>query len=207
MMLPTSRKSSSSNPRIVAAWLPTRTPDAIVGGRSSNGTVLRFVVTPTACSRSSASLPDHSVSRRSSWRRCVSVPPVTQVDAAAEERLAEHVGVRADLALVVAEAVRPGDQEAGRLRGDHVLERPALEAGEDRAVDRLRVLLAAEDEPRARPGQGLVRRRGDDVAVARRDSGWRPAATSPAKCAMSHQRSAPTSSAIRRNIAVSTVRG
>ena len=37
--------------------------------------------------------------------------------------------------------------------------------------------------------------------------GWSPAATRPAKWAMSHQRSAPTSSAMRRNIAVSTVRG
>ena len=37
--------------------------------------------------------------------------------------------------------------------------------------------------------------------------GCRPAATSPEKCAMSHQSSAPTSSAILRNSHVSTVRG
>ena len=37
--------------------------------------------------------------------------------------------------------------------------------------------------------------------------GWRPAATSPAKCAMSQTRSAPTSSAIARNLWSSTVRG
>ena len=37
--------------------------------------------------------------------------------------------------------------------------------------------------------------------------GCSPAATRPAKCAMSHQSSAPISSATRRNIAVSTVRG
>ena len=41
--------------------------------------------------------------------------------------------------------------------------RPA--AREDGAVDRRGVLLAAEDEPRARAGQGLVRRRADDVAI------------------------------------------
>ena len=52
-----------------------------------------------------------------------------------------------------------------RLRGDHVLERAALHAGEDGAVDRLRVLLAAEDEAGPRPGERLVRGRGDDVAV------------------------------------------
>jgi hypothetical protein len=37
--------------------------------------------------------------------------------------------------------------------------------------------------------------------------GCKPAATRPAKCAMSQSRSAPTSSAISRNFAVSTVRG
>ena len=40
----TSRKSSSSKPRIVAAGVPIRTPEATIGGRSSNGTVLRFTV-------------------------------------------------------------------------------------------------------------------------------------------------------------------
>ena len=33
--LPTSRASASSSPRIVAAGVPKRTPEAIVGGRSS----------------------------------------------------------------------------------------------------------------------------------------------------------------------------
>ena len=32
-------------------------------------------------------------------------------------------------------------------------------------VDRLRVFFATEDEPRARAGERLVRRRGDEVAV------------------------------------------
>ena len=35
MIAPTSRMSSSSRPRMVAAGVPMRTPDAIVGGRSS----------------------------------------------------------------------------------------------------------------------------------------------------------------------------
>ena len=60
------------------------------------------------------------------------------------------------------------DPEAGRLRRDRVLERPALQPREDRAVDRRGVLLAAEDEPGARAGERLVRRRGDDVAVDHR---------------------------------------
>ena len=37
--------------------------------------------------------------------------------------------------------------------------------------------------------------------------GCSPAATSPEKCAMSHISSAPTSSAISRNLSASTVRG
>ena len=37
--------------------------------------------------------------------------------------------------------------------------------------------------------------------------GWMPAATRPAKCAMSQSRSAPTSSAISRKRQASTVRG
>ena len=46
-----------------------------------------------------------------------------------------------------------------------VLERAALQAGEHRPVDGLRVLRAAEDEARPRACERLVRRRRDDVAV------------------------------------------
>ena len=88
-----------------------------------------------------------------------------EVDPAGEQRLRERVGVRADLPLVGAELLRRGDLEARRLRRDHVLERAALQPREDGAVDRLGVLLPAEDEARARPGERLVGRRGDDVAV------------------------------------------
>ena len=97
MIRPTSRKSSSSKPRIVAAGVPIRTPEATVGGRSSNGTVFRFTVSCTSSSRSSASLPVQSVARRSSWRRCVSVPPVSDVEAARDQPVGERVGVRAHL--------------------------------------------------------------------------------------------------------------
>jgi hypothetical protein len=46
-----------------------------------------------------------------------------------------------------------------------VLERAALHAGKDGAVDRLRVFLATEDEAGARPRERLVRRGSDEVAV------------------------------------------
>ncbi len=92
-------------------------------------------------------------------------PAGQQVDSTGEQSLREGVGVDADLVLVRAEAFRRRDPEAGCLGGDHVLERTALQPGEHRAVDRLRVLLAAEDEPGAGAGERLVRRGRDDVAV------------------------------------------
>ncbi len=165
MIAPISRKSSSSRPRIVIAGVPTRNPEATVGGRSSNGTVLRLTVMPTSARRSSASLPLHSVRRRSTSRRCVSVPPVSTSSPPLLQRGRERVGIRPHCALVVAERLGRGDPEARRLGRDHVVERPALHAGEHRAVDRLRVLLATQDEPGTRAGERLVRRRGDEVAV------------------------------------------
>ena len=44
----TSLTSGTSNPRMVTAGVPSRTPEAIAGGRSSKGTVLRFTVTATS---------------------------------------------------------------------------------------------------------------------------------------------------------------
>src|SRR6185437_3190910 len=55
-----------------------------------------------------------------------------------------------------------------RLRGDDVIERTALEAGEDRCVDLFRVLGLADDRPAPWPAQGLVRGEGDDVRDADR---------------------------------------
>ena len=90
------------------------------------------------------------------------------VEAARLELVGERVRVRADLRLVLAEGGCGRDPEARRLRCDHVLHRPALHAREDRAVERLRMLLAAEDQAGARAGERLVRRRADEVAVRHR---------------------------------------
>jgi hypothetical protein len=84
---------------------------------------------------------------------------------ALEEGVGERVGVAADLRLVLAEGVGHRDPEARRLRGDRVLERPALHSGHHGRVECLRVLLAAEDEAGARAGERLVRGRGDEIAV------------------------------------------
>jgi hypothetical protein len=47
-----------------------------------------------------------------------------------------------------------------------VHERPALDIGEHRAVDRLRELRVGEDHPAARTAERLVRRRRHDLRVA-----------------------------------------
>ena len=140
-------------------------PEVTNGDRSSNGIVLRLTVTSISCSRSSAALPVHSDSLRSTSRRCVSVPPVTSESPPSSSVSAERVGVAADLRLVLAERVGHRDPEARRLRRDRVLERPALHPRHHGRVERLRVLLAAEDEAGARAGERLVRRRGHEVAV------------------------------------------
>ena len=118
----------------------------------------------------------------------------------------EHVGVRANLLLIGAEGIGGGDPEARRLGCDRVDERPALHPWEHGPVDRLGVLLAAEDEADRGPASVLCV---VEVTKSQCSTGFgcSPAATRPEKWAMSHISSASTSSAIRRNSAVSTVRG
>ena len=184
-----------------------RTPEAIVGGRSSNGTVFRLTVIPTSCSRSSASLPRPLRASQVELEEMRVGAPGEHVETARDQLLGDRVGVGAHLPLVLAERLRRGDLEARRLGRDHVLERAALQPGEDRSIDRLRVLLAAEHEARARAGERLVGRRGDDVAVLHRvrmETG-RHEAREVRHVAPSATR--PTSSAIRRNSRVSTMRG
>ena len=55
--------------------------------------------------------------------------------------------------------------EAHGLGGDDVLQRSALKAGENGGVDRLDVLLSAEDQTAPGAAERLVRGRGDHVAV------------------------------------------
>ena len=164
----TSRKSSSSKPRIVAAGVPSRTPDATIGGRSSNGhrvavrgqlALLEPLLRREARPLGRAQVELHEVRVGAAGEHVV---------AAVDQARRERVGVRAHLTLVVAERVAHRDLEAGGLRGDRVHQRAALHAREVGAVDLRRVLLAAEHEAGARPGERLVRRRGDEVAVRHR---------------------------------------
>ena len=184
------RSRASSKPRIVAAGVPRRTPEATIGGRSSNGTVLRFAVSLHSSSRSWAARPVQSVRAQVELDEMRVGAAGEHVEAAFDQRRRERVGVRADRALVLAERVGRRDAEAGRLRSDRVHQRAALHAGEVRAVERRRVLLAAEDEARARAGERLVRRRGDEVAVRdrARDGDRRRRARRSAPCRTSAAR-------------------
>jgi hypothetical protein len=59
--------------------------------------------------------------------------------------------------------------EGNSLGGNHVHQRPALQAGEDRGVDFLRhALVIRQDDAAARPAQGLVGGRGHDVRMRQR---------------------------------------
>ena len=90
------------------------------------------------------------------------------LEAAVDQSGGEHVRVRANLLLVLAERVGCGDPEANGLRRDRVHQRPALHSGEECPVDRLRVLLGAEHEPGARARERLVGGRGDEMRMRHR---------------------------------------
>ena len=115
-----------------------------------------------------------------------------------DERRRQRPRVADDLLAVVGERRLQRLAEGHRLGGDHVLERAALRARERRLVDRLGVLRLAQDQAAARAAQRLVRRGRDDVGERHRD-GYTPVAASPAKCAMSTMKIAPTSSAASAN--------
>src|SRR5262249_45861976 len=86
--------------------------------------------------------------------------------AALHQRRRERRGVLHDLLLVLAPRGRGGLVKRDRLAGDDVHQRPALHAGHDGLVERLRVLGPAQDHPAARPTKRLVRRGRNEVGDA-----------------------------------------
>ena len=137
---------------MVTAGVPSRMPEASMGGRSSKGTVFRFAVIFTRAGgprrrdpsiRSGAGQPG----------RGASVPAfVNQVEATAEERGGERVGVGADLALVLAEGVACAPiLKQVALAAITCRSGPAPASPGRPPVDRRRVLLPAEDEAGAGP--------------------------------------------------------
>ncbi len=78
----------------------------------------------------------------------------------------QRLGVLHDLCGIVLELGLQRFTEGNSLGGDDVHQRAALQAGEDGGVELLRqILVVGEDHAATRAAQGLVRRRGRDVAV------------------------------------------
>ena len=85
-----------------------------------------------------------------------------------DQRRGEGLRVRHRLRRVALELGAHRLLEGDRLGGDDVLERPALQRGEDGLVDRLGEVRVAEDHPAARAAQRLVGGGAHDVRVRHR---------------------------------------
>ena len=96
------------------------------------------------------------------------MPPENSVKSALGQPLRERGGIALDLLLVVGKARRQRFVQGDSLRRDHMHQRPALRAGEDRRVNRFGIRLVTHDQSAARAAQGLVRRRGDNMRMTDR---------------------------------------
>ena len=159
-------------------------PDEVFGGSGSNGMAFLLTVIPISSRRCSASLPVTPSGVTSTRSRWLSVPPET----IRAPRSARPSASSAAFSMVRCWSRRKSSpaarQQPDGLAGDHVHQRPALDAGEDRLVDlrrerrldarvvgridRVREVLAAEDQAAATAAERLVGRRGDDVRVRER---------------------------------------
>ncbi len=104
------------------------------------------------------------------------MPPETSLKPLLRQGGGEGLGIFDDLLLVGLELRLQRLLEGHRLGGDDMHQRPALDAGEDVAVERLGKLFAAEDHAAARAAQGLVGGGGDKLGMGDRDwdGGRRP---------------------------------
>ena len=90
------------------------------------------------------------------------------VEAASADGVGQRAGVLHDLVRIDLEVRTQGLAEGHRLGGDHMHQRPALQAREDGGVDLLgHVLVIGEDEAAARAAQGLVGGGGHHMGVGK----------------------------------------
>ena len=205
------RRPRGSRPRRSRASSPPacrrERPDAMVGGRSSNGTVLRFTVSPTACEPLLGVLARPLRGAQVELEEVRVRPAGEDVDAARDSVSASASAFVAHLLLVRAERRR--SRRCGSRSPSPRSRARAARPGAP-GTPRGRSPCACSSRQSTNPARGpasvlwVV-----EVTTSQSSTGFgcSPAATRPAKCAMSHQSSAPTSSATRRNIGVSTVRG
>ena len=77
----------------------------------------------------------------------------------------DFLNLRNDLLAVGSEVRRSRFFERNRLAGNHVHQRAALKAGEDRAVELLLPRFIAQDQTTTRAAQRFMRRRRNDVRL------------------------------------------
>ena len=90
-------------------------------------------------------------------------PARDQAETGLHQLVGQNLGVGDHLGGIRFEVGTQGLAEADRLAGDHVHQRPSLEAGENRRVDLLGSLLGAENDPASRAAQSLVGGAGDVI--------------------------------------------
>ena len=187
-ILPTSVKSSAWRPRVASAGVPRRRPLVTIGGRGSNGTALRLTVMPIvvqpvlgqlAVELGVAQVDQHEVHVGAAGEDVDAV-------AGAEQLLGDRLRARHGAALALAERL-------GLRRSSATTALPAMTCssgppcwpGKTAESIFFGELLAADDHARR------ARRRASCGSVVVTTSaygtgfGCRPAATRPAKCAMS----------------------
>ncbi len=207
----TSAKSSAVKPRVARAGVPMRRPEVTMGGRGSLGTALRLTVMPTSWSRSSACWPSSSDSRRSTRIRCTSVPPDRTFTPASRASAAVSRSARMRAPSTVRRWRSLNSWLAATLKETALAaitcsRGPPWKPGKtDEFSFFAKSFFARMMPPRGPPRVLWVVE--VTTSACSTGLGCSPAATRPAKCAMSTHRYASTSSAIRRNSAKSSLRG
>src|SRR5699024_3149650 len=190
MMSATSAKAAEPKPRLARAGVPIRSPEVTMGGRGSSGTALRLTVMPMVASRSSAWAPSSTDSRRSTRTRWTSVPPVStemprSATSSSVRRRASSAAparVRFCLSMKVSVAASP---KATALPAMTCSSGPPCWPGKTAELIFFAISVSSVRmmPPRGPPRVLCV------VEVTTwacgTGEGWRPAATSPAKWAMS----------------------
>jgi len=153
----TSAISASPSPAVVSAADPNLRPLATKGGRGSFGMALPVAGDPGPVKHVLGHLAGELLLERSQVdeHEVVVGPARDEAKALNRQRLGQSRRVAHDLGGVLAELRLEGLAEGDRLGRDHVLERSALQPGEDSRVDRLGQVGTAENGTAPRAAEGL----------------------------------------------------
>ena len=201
-----------SPPRRSRASCTAGVPDPDAGGDRRRPLVeghrVAVAVIRTSASRSSASLPVHSERAQVDLEEMGVGAAREHVEAAGLELVGERVGVRAHLRLVLAErlgvaAIRKHVAFAAITCSIG----PPCMPGKTARSSACACSSRQRTKPERGPGERLVRRRGDEVAVRHRVRVQARRRRAPRSGPCRRAAARPTSSAISRKRSASTVRG